>query len=220
VKILARTRRLVLREILDADEEPLARCFADPATMAFYPATWDRKFTREWMTAQRESYAARGYGLWAACDKESGEFRGYCGLAAPEVGEDAEVEIGYLIRREDWNRGLATEAARAALRLCRRRFGRPDPIALVDEGNAASIRVAEKIGMRWERDARLGDRRLRLYRFPAGGKPKRGRRVRSAPSRPSATAPPRSPPAPAGPPRRIGRAPGNRGPGRRAGSSR
>jgi RimJ/RimL family protein N-acetyltransferase len=164
-RIVAATRRLLLREIVAADEEPLGRCFADPATMAFYPAPRDRKQTREWMAAQRSSYAARGYGLWAACDRQSGELRGYCGLAAQDVGEGGEIEIGYLIRREHWNRGLATEAARAALRLCRRRFAHPEPIALIDPGNAASIRVAEKIGMLWEREAVLFGRRLKLYRY-------------------------------------------------------
>lgn len=168
-KAIARTRRLILREVVDADEEPLGRCFADPETMAFYPDVADRKRTREWIEAQRASYAACGYGFWAACDTETGDFLGYCGLAATAAGDGSpdEIEIGYLIRRDLWNRGLGTEAARAAVRLCRRRFGRPDPIALVDPRNAASIRVAEKIGMRWERATELWGRRLELYRYPA-----------------------------------------------------
>lgn len=164
MKVVARTRRLLLREIADSDEEALGRWFADPATMTFYPSTRDRKQTREWMAAQRACYAQLGYGLWAACDRASAALVGYCGLAQQEVESSPEIEVGYLIRRDLWGQGLASEAARAALRLARRRFGRARPVALIDPRNAASIRVAEKIGMRLEGETVKWGKTLRVYR--------------------------------------------------------
>jgi RimJ/RimL family protein N-acetyltransferase len=164
VKIVARTRRLFLREVVEADADALGPCFADPATMTFYPAPRDRRQTHAWIAAQRDSYAARGYGLWAACERATGAFAGYCGLAPQELDGRPEIEVGYLVRRDLWNRGLASEAARAVLRMARRRFPGLRPIALIDPENAASKRVAEKIGMLREGETRKWGKRLFVFR--------------------------------------------------------
>jgi RimJ/RimL family protein N-acetyltransferase len=65
------------------------------------------------------------------------------------------VEIGYRLRRSSWGNGYATEAARAVRDYAFTVRGRKRLIALIDPSNAASLRVAEKIGMHYEKDVLL-----------------------------------------------------------------
>jgi len=87
---------------------------------------------------------------WAVCD-ESGHFLGYCGLfALDNVNGRAESELGYRLLPEYWGQGLASEAARAVVRDAWENQGLDRIISLIDPDNAASRRVAEKLGMRLE----------------------------------------------------------------------
>src|SRR5918993_2893285 len=62
-------------------------------------------------------YDTHGVGLWATTLKGRGELIGRCGLMRKRIGGADEVELAYLLGREYWGRGLATEAAGALLRL-------------------------------------------------------------------------------------------------------
>ncbi|MSR60370.1 MAG: N-acetyltransferase [Planctomycetaceae bacterium] len=78
---------------------------------------------------------------------------GYCGVFQyPDVGRQPETEIGYRLARPHWGRGYATEAARALRDYGFGTLSLARLIALIDPRNAASIRVAEKIGLRYEKD--------------------------------------------------------------------
>ncbi|MDQ2691068.1 MAG: GNAT family N-acetyltransferase, partial [Chloroflexota bacterium] len=81
---------------------------------------------------------------------------GYCGLFYfPDVGGKPEVEIGYRLRRSAWGKGFATEAACAVRDFAFNSLGMQRLIALIDPDNIASIRVAEKLGMQYEKDIML-----------------------------------------------------------------
>jgi ribosomal-protein-alanine N-acetyltransferase len=77
-------------------------------------------------------------------DKASGEVIGYCGFRINE----GRTELHYLLARAYWCAGLATEAARAALRYAFEELRLTEIIALVRPENTASARVLKKIGMR------------------------------------------------------------------------
>ena len=68
-----------------------------------------------------------------------------------------EVEIAYLLDREYWGKGLATEAAEAIIKHGYAKYGFKRIVAVIHPQNVASIRVAEKIGMKYERDVLYGD---------------------------------------------------------------
>jgi RimJ/RimL family protein N-acetyltransferase len=76
----------------------------------------------------------------------------------PEEPDDApkkdpqviEVELAYVLGREHWGRGYATEAALAVRDFALGELGLTRLISLIQQGNAASIRVAEKLGERLE----------------------------------------------------------------------
>jgi ribosomal-protein-alanine N-acetyltransferase len=84
--------------------------------------------------------------------KENNRLIGRCGLLYQLIEGTQEVEVTYLIDRHYWGRGLATEAAREAVKLGCERYRFPRIVALINPENVASVRVAEKISMRYERD--------------------------------------------------------------------
>lgn len=144
------TPRLRLRQWLPEDREPFAALNADPRVMAFFPEPLDR--ARSDATAERlEQLIARlGWGLWAAETKDDGRFIGFVGL---HVSGDALpffpcVEIGWRLAYDYWGRGLATEAARVALRIGFDEIGLPEIVSFAALSNARSRAVMQRIGLR------------------------------------------------------------------------
>jgi RimJ/RimL family protein N-acetyltransferase len=77
-------------------------------------------------------------------EKASGELIGRAGVWFPEGFPD--VEVGWVIGRDHWGSGFATEAGREALRQAFATLGMTHVISLIDPENVASRRVAEKLG--------------------------------------------------------------------------
>ncbi|MBM3490553.1 MAG: GNAT family N-acetyltransferase [Alphaproteobacteria bacterium] len=166
------TPRLRLLPLDEADREPLARLFADPEVTRFLPqlAAANLDAARALASQRIERYAAQwrtqGLAPWALRLRQDGALVGWCGLrATPEF--DA-VEMVWLVARAHWGRGLAAEAARAALDYGFMRRGLPRLIALILPGNSASVRLAERLGMRYERHVPvnyLGGGAAQLFRL-------------------------------------------------------
>ncbi|MDH2427829.1 GNAT family N-acetyltransferase [Sphaerisporangium sp. TRM90804] len=97
-----------------------------------------------------EAFAAHGYGVWAVID--DGTLIGSCGLLPREGGG---AELLYSLDPGRWGEGLATEAAAVVMAHARDVLGVEEIIAETDEGNAASARLAERLGMR-ECEGRVG----------------------------------------------------------------
>lgn len=91
-----------------------------------------------------------------------GQFVGDCGLTIQEVEGDRDVEVGYHVRTDFQNQGLATEAALAAKGLAITRDVRR-LIAIINPLNKPSQRVAEKIGLSYERTVSRPDGDQRIY---------------------------------------------------------
>ena len=101
-------------------------------------------------------YRPLGYGPYAVVERARDQTIGYCGLFLfPDIDGVAEIEIGYRLARASWGRGFASEAARAVVAYAFEALRLPRLIALIDPANTASLRVASKIGMRYEKDAML-----------------------------------------------------------------
>ena len=101
--------------------------------------------------------------MWAAIEKQQNRFVGQVGLVAQEIGGETELEVGYLLLRSCWGNGYATEAARACCDYGFRELGAERLISLIDPRNEPSQRVAERLGMRFEREIEKWDKRVRLY---------------------------------------------------------
>ena len=164
VTIVLETNRLRLRQLTLDDVDHLMGIFSDPEAMQYYPATKNREETLAWIQWNLDSYAQHGFGLWAAMLKDTDAFAGQCGLVMQrDVDGRDDVEIGYSFLRVYWNRGLATEAARACRDYGFETLKLPRLVSLIDPGNVASVRVAEKVGLRWEREIVRWDKRVSVY---------------------------------------------------------
>ena len=96
-------------------------------------------------------YAGFGFGLWAVILKENNRLIGRCGLVRQPLEGGEAVEVSYLTECEFWNQGFASEAASATLKLGFEKYNLQRIVAFIHPRNTASARVAEKIGMRFER---------------------------------------------------------------------
>lgn len=152
------TPRLILRPMREEDTEALLHIFADPAVMAsFGVEPFGRPQMERWVRRNLDHQNAHGYGLFSVILKENGLLVGNCGLEVMEVTGTTAAELGYDFRSDYWGRGMATEAAMAVRDYAFGTLGLPRLVSLIRQGNDASRRVAEKVGMRLaETDQRGG----------------------------------------------------------------
>lgn len=154
--IILETERLILRHLIPSDLDDLWELYSDPEITKFIP---DAPRTRQ--EAQEElGWHMHGHpknpqlGLWATIYKPSGKFIGRCGLLPWTIDGANETEIAYTIARAYWGQGLATEAAHAIRDYGFRTLDFPRLISVIDPNNITSQRVAEKIGMSFEKESR------------------------------------------------------------------
>jgi RimJ/RimL family protein N-acetyltransferase len=144
-----RTDRLLLRRWRLEDREPLARMNADPRVMEFFPQVLTREESDAIADRIEAHFAQHGFGLWAVEIPGSVPFAGFIGLSIPrfEAHFTPCLEIGWRLAAETWNRGYATEAARAALDFAFIHLGRDEVVSFTVPANVRSRRVMEKLGM-------------------------------------------------------------------------
>src|SRR5258705_8457964 len=106
-------------------------------------------------------WQVRGFGLWAAEEKASSALVGRIGLLRREGWRG--VELAWLVARERWGNGLATEGARAALAHAFTALGASRVISLIAPENNASIRVAEKLALRYFETRQVEARTAAIY---------------------------------------------------------
>ena len=106
------------------------------------------------------SYERNGFGLYLIVLKESQAAIGMCGLIKRDALED--VDIGYAFLPEYWSKGYAFEAAMAVKEYARHVIGLKRLVAITDPENQASIRVLEKIGLRFEKMVQLSEDDIEL----------------------------------------------------------
>jgi RimJ/RimL family protein N-acetyltransferase len=166
---LIETERLLLRKPLPEDAPELLEAFADPEAMRFIGdgSTTDGAGAEEAIGRWLERWQSWEIGMFVVERREDARVLGRAGFLRwdPETWEigGPETELGWGLAREHWGSGYATEAA-LALRdwaFDDRRLTRL--ISLIQHGNLRSIRVAEKLGERYERDVEVRGKPTRLY---------------------------------------------------------
>ena len=159
------TQRLVLREFQREDFRELAPILANPQVMKFSTTgVLSISQTQEKVESFIASYEEFGFGKWAVIFKESNELIGYCGIAVEQIDNKDEKEIGYRLNSKFWGKGLATEAASAAIQYGFERFKFSYILGIVERANIASVRVLEKLGMRYEREALFHGVEMDVYK--------------------------------------------------------
>jgi ribosomal-protein-alanine N-acetyltransferase len=144
------TERLILAPWQSAEWTAFRPIATDVEVMRYITGgiPWTDEHIRSWVDRQVELYFDRGFCRWKIIEKTSAEIIGFCG---PGFWKDAaEPEIGWWLARRCWGRGLATEAATAALRDAFERVQLDRLISVALPENRASTRVMEKLGLRFE----------------------------------------------------------------------
>lgn len=146
---LITTPRLRLRHWLPTDREPFAAMNADPRVMQFLPEPLTRQKSDAMADRIETHFAQHGFGLFALELPGEAAFAGFVGLSIPrfEAAFTPCVEIGWRLAAEFWNRGYATEAARAVLEFGFRDLRLPEIVSFTVPANHRSRRVMEKLGM-------------------------------------------------------------------------
>ncbi|MGB5236303.1 MAG: GNAT family N-acetyltransferase [Flavobacteriaceae bacterium] len=149
MKILIETERLLLREITLDDKEALFKLHSDPGVQEYTgePVVESIEAIEKAILTRINNYEKYGYGRWATYLKNGMQFVGWAGLAyLPEFDE---IDLGYRLLPEYWGLGIATEASRAILNYGFDTLKLKKIIAIALKENKASIRVMEKVGMKF-----------------------------------------------------------------------
>lgn len=149
---------------LAAHEAELAALHADERVMrTMGGSTATPEESRAWIERNLRHGQEPGLGIFVFRERESGAFVGRGAIRRIEIGGGEEVEVGYAVAADLWGRGLATEMAEALVAHAEGR-GLHGLVAYTEPTNAASLRVMEKVGFRFERDVEHHGRPQVLYR--------------------------------------------------------
>lgn len=163
------TQRLVLRLHGVADFEASAAMWADPEVVRYIGGVPSSR-EQSWARILRYSGHWRlfNYGYWVVEERETGAFIGEVGFAdyhrEIQPSLDGIPELGWALARPAHGKGYATEAVAASLRWAQTHFAPSAQIAsLIAPENVASVRVAEKCGLRFWQNARYKNEPALLY---------------------------------------------------------
>jgi len=158
--------RFVLRAFRESDVPALTALHSDPEVMRYLradgaPETRPRQ-AWDYLAIMMGHWTLKGYGKWAMADRATDELIGRVGYFHPPY-EWPGLELGWTIARRLWGKGYATEAAQLALDWGFENLDVDEIISAIIPGNDASVRVAERIGERYARDAEMHGVTCRVY---------------------------------------------------------
>ncbi|CAL2095330.1 GCN5-related N-acetyltransferase [Tenacibaculum sp. 190524A02b] len=150
MKVVLETERLLLREFIISDAISFYELNSDKEVMKY---TGDIPFKNveeaQCFLENYKDYTKNGFGRWAVICKDTNTFIGWCGL---KRNEENLVDIGFRFFKNFWNKGYATEAAKACLYYGFNSLGLKEIIGRASIENVASIRVLEKLEMKqWKK---------------------------------------------------------------------
>jgi [ribosomal protein S5]-alanine N-acetyltransferase len=159
------TKRLLLRHLAPDDLDDLFAFYCEGQVSQYIPdapkSYEETKEELDWIIT--EYYGRYGFGVWGTILKETGAFIGRCGLIPWTIEEREEVEVAYALKRKYWGQGLEAEAAQAIVQYGFEHLHFARLICMIPCENHASIRIARKIGMIFEKEVEVDDKRIFLF---------------------------------------------------------
>lgn len=122
--------------------------------------------SRSFVEASEENFQKHGWGIWLVRLRESGEAVGFAGFLA---GDNAAPRLLYGLHPDYWRRGLAYEAAQAVFDYAVNDLKIQTIFSDVDEPNAASVKILEKLGMKQTHSAKINESVFLYYEWTKQG---------------------------------------------------
>ncbi len=156
------TERLLIRPWTPDDRSTFAALTLDPEVMEYIHAglPYSEEELDEWFSRQARQIAEHGLCMGALIERSTERLIGISGTQP--LGTTGDLEVGWILRRDTWGRGYATEAGGAAIKHVLETVGRSRVVAIIHPDNEPSKRVASRLGMEYERrytGAELGHRK-------------------------------------------------------------
>ena len=162
-KYMIKTKRLGLRPFQQSDIDYLAELNSDPDVRQFFPdGTQNREQTEARMNDFISYYKEKGLPCFVMFELESGEFVGRCGFGPVETGE---IEVGYLLHKKFWGKGLASEVLTVLLEWAKQNINADYIIAFAPIEHVASQRVMQKCGMKHYKNVSAKGVQCSFYRI-------------------------------------------------------
>lgn len=168
MKVFAETPRLILREIDIHDAEGILLLDSDPDVHLYLPDNVIHTIeeAKEDIRNIRKQYVDFGIGRWALIEKASGAFIGWAGLKwniGPENNRTNFYDLGYRLIRKYWGKGYASEAAKISVDYGFNNMNLREIIGVADSRNLASIKILQKVGMKFVETFTEDDNLLHWY---------------------------------------------------------
>jgi RimJ/RimL family protein N-acetyltransferase len=139
------SERLGFRLIEDNDLDDLEKLDMDPEVRAHFPeGALTPAQVKERVSMNKVSYQENGFADFAVIELATGKFIGRAGFGRIENGE---IEVGYVLFKDFWGRGLAQESLRALLAWAKLNLDVPRIVAYAPKQHSASFNVMKKSGM-------------------------------------------------------------------------
>jgi ribosomal-protein-alanine N-acetyltransferase len=151
------TVRLLLRQWRDEDAEPLHEIYAQPEYLQTMPPV-DLESARAQVERWQQAWEEDGYCQWAACELRSGRLIGRIGILCHHdwpLSDRPVPEVGWVLHRDFWGQGLATEGGQASVAVWREHL--PDEarlLSITTPANRRSRAVMNRCGLRLRGTAR------------------------------------------------------------------
>ncbi|MEP2937199.1 MAG: GNAT family N-acetyltransferase [Gilvibacter sp.] len=144
------TPRLGLRNWTKNDAVAYHVLCNDSEVMRYFPFLLSMNQVNDFIVRMQRGYSKNGYCYFAADLIETGQFIGFIGISYQDFESDytPNVDIGWRLSREHWNKGLATEGAQACLDAAKDNWNIDTVYSFASLANEGSIRVMQKIGMK------------------------------------------------------------------------
>ena len=162
---IAETPRLLIRELTVEDIKVMYTIYQQPKVREFIDDI-DNYLNVEIEKHKayiKNVYSFYGYGYWGVFSKETGKLIGRCGIQNNEIDNRMEIELGYLLDVNHWGYGYALECVKCVLSYAFFELQIPRIVAVIDKFNIRSQKVAERVGMKKEKEFKYNFRNCYLY---------------------------------------------------------
>ncbi len=163
---LFKSDRLGFRNWLTRDLKTMTDINSDAKVMEFFPSRQSEKQTIEFIERMRKQFNEKGYCYFAVDKLENNEFIGFIGLSEQTFDADFTpcIDIGWRLKANEWNKGLATEGAKECLEYAFQHLAIEKISAIAPQINIQSERIMKNIGMKkvkvFQHPKLIGDERL------------------------------------------------------------